>query len=277
MADPNLTAILLGLLIGLLMSITGAGGAMLSLPLLMYFFDIGLKEAAPIGLLAIAISAGLATIIGLKQGLVRYKAASLLATTGVVMAPIGVYVAHHLPAFWLQLLFIALLLYVGSQSLLAIKNTHSVHESLYPQGGIPCAVNPITAKLFWTASCTRKLFFTGSVAGFISGLLGVGGGFIVMPILQKVSNLEHRMVVATSLAMTSVIALVSVISYAGYADVKWHLAVPFVIGVVIGTLFIKLNAVNVTITQSRLTFGIISLLISIVMGFNLLCQAINCN
>lgn len=277
MVDLNLIAVSLGLFIGLLMGITGAGGAIVSLPLLMYLFDIGLKEAAPIALLATAVSAGLASIIGLRQGIVRYKAASLLAIMGVIMAPIGVYAAHHVGTFWLQLLFIALLFYVATQALLSKITPDSVQDSLSLQNTIPCALNPITAKLFWTASCTKKLLLTGSIAGFISGLLGVGGGFIVMPVLQKLSNLEHRMVVATSLAMTTLIALVSVISYAGFVTVKWHVAVPFVIATVIGTLFVKLKAVNVTVAQSRLMFGIISLLISIAMAVQLAYEAINFN
>jgi len=99
MTDPNLIAILLGAGIGFLMAITGAGGAILSLPLLMYFFNMEIQDAASVALVAIFIAAGSAALIGLKQGIVRYKAAALLAVMGVLMAPLGVYVAHSVTVF----------------------------------------------------------------------------------------------------------------------------------------------------------------------------------
>ncbi|ACT47721.1 sulfite exporter TauE/SafE family protein [Methylotenera mobilis] len=274
MVDLNLVAILSGLAIGFLMSITGAGGAILSLPVLMFIMNVSLKEAVPIALLAIFVAAGAAVVIGLKQGVVRYKAATLLAVMGVITAPVGVYVAHQLTALWLQLLFVVLLFFVGIQALLSSRNTTLMQDNLYPNKAIPCEVNPVNAKLFWTASCTRKLLLTGTIAGFLSGLLGVGGGFIVIPILQKVSNIEYRMVVATSLAMTALVALSGVITYAIYSTIEWKIAFPFVVATLIGSMLGKLKSANISISQSRLTFGIISLFIAIVMCLNLAYQAI---
>lgn len=270
MSDPNLIAIFLGFVIGFLMSVTGAGGAVLSLPLLIYFFDMGVKDAAPIALLAVSAAAGLAALIGLKQGVVRYKAATLLAVMGICIAPIGVYVAHHMSESWLQTLFVILLFYVGAKSLLAVKSDSLLQDSLYPRNAAPCEVNPISARLFWTASCTRVLLLIGAIAGFLSGLLGVGGGFIVMPVLQKVSNLEHRMVVATSLTMTAMVTLVGVIAYASYSVIQWQIAIPFMVATVIGSLAGKRISTTISIDQSRLTFGIISLCIALAMLFHML-------
>ena len=270
MIDPILIAILLGLVIGFLMAITGAGGAVLSLPLLIFFLNLGVKDAAPIALLAISAAACLAAVIGLKQGVVRYKAATLLAVIGVFMAPIGVYAAHRMPESWLHTLFVILLFYVGAQALLSVKNTNMLQDSLYPRNPAPCEVNPISAKLFWTVSCTRMLLLTGVIAGFLSGLLGVGGGFIVMPVLQKISNLEHRMVVATSLTMTAIVTLASVIAYASNSVIQWHIAIPFMLATVIGSLVGKRTSTTISIEQSRLTFGIISLCIALAMLFHML-------
>jgi len=270
MTDPNLIAILLGAGIGFLMAITGAGGAILSLPLLMYFFNMEIQDAAPVALVAIFIAAGSAALIGLKQGIVRYKAAALLAVMGVLMAPLGVYVAHSVTVFWLHLLFMLLLFYVGTQALVAAKKSNLVQDSLYHLSAAPCEINPVSAQLFWTASCTKKLLLTGAVAGFLSGLLGVGGGFIVMPVLQKISNLNYRMVVATSLTMTALVALVSVISYASYSAIQWHIAIPFALATLAGSLAGKFMATTISISQSRLTFGIVSLFIALAMLLNML-------
>jgi len=268
MVDLNLVPILAGLAIGFVMSVTGAGGAILSLPVLMFTMNIPLKEAVPIALLAIFVAAIAAVVIGLNQGVVRYKAATLLAVMGVIMAPVGVYVAHQLTALWLQLLFVALLFFVGIQALLSTRKTTLMQDSLYQDRAMPCEVNPVNAKLFWTASCTRKLLLTGTIAGFLSGLLGVGGGFIVMPALQKVSNLEYRMVVATSLAMTALVSLAGLTTYIIYSTIQWQLALPFVFATFIGSLLGKKMTSIIPITQSRLAFGLISLLTAIVMLFS---------
>lgn len=274
MFDPNLTAIVLGLVVGFLMAITGAGGAILSLPLLMYFLNLGIKDAAPIALLAVSAAAGLAAIIGLKQGVVRYKAATLLAVMGVLMAPLGVILAQKAPSIWLQVIFTLVLFYVGWHALMTAKSANHLQDTLFTARPItahpaPCEVNPATSRFFWTAACTKRLLLTGAVAGFLSGLLGVGGGFVVMPSLLKVSNLEHRMVVATSLTMTALVALVGVISYASYSGIYWDIAIPFVLAALVGSLMGKLISQSVSIFKSKLTFGLISLFIALMMFIRL--------
>jgi hypothetical protein len=111
-----------------------------------------------------------------------------------------------------------------------------IKEEVCNQVAAPCEINPATSKLFWTASCTKRLILTGSLAGFLSGLLGVGGGFIVVPSMQKISNLNHHMIVATSLAMIALVSLVSVVTYAGHTQINWFIAVPFVAATFIGSL-----------------------------------------
>jgi len=270
MADPNLTAILLGLVIGFLMAITGAGGAILSLPLLMYFFNMGIKDAAPIALLAVSVAAGLAAVIGLKQGIVRYKAATLLALMGFLIAPLGVFLAQKAPSLWLQVIFTLVLFYVGLQALITAKSSNYLQDTLFITQPTPCEVNPATSRLFWTASCTKRLLLTGSAAGLLSGLLGIGGGFVVMPSLLKISNLEHRMIVATSLTMTSLVALVGVVSYASYAVIDWDIAIPFVLAAFVGSLMGRLLSQRISKFQSKLTFGIISLFIALIMLLRLM-------
>jgi uncharacterized membrane protein YfcA len=269
MIDPILIAIILGVLIGILMSITGAGGAILSLPLLMYFLHLGVKDAAPIALLAVSVAAGTAAVIGLKQGVVRYKAAALLALMGIIMAPIGVFLAQKIPSLWLQILFALVLFYVGWQAVFSAKSPRYLQDNLFPTSPTPCELNPATSRLFWTASCTQRLLLTGSAAGFISGLLGVGGGFVAMPSLLKISNLEHRMVVATSLTMTALVSLVGVISYASYTSINLHIAIPFVSAALIGSLVGKLISHKISTYLSKLTFGFISVSIALMMVFSL--------
>ena len=272
--DPIHMSILLGLLVGFVLAITGAGGAILSLPLLVFFLHLKMIEAAPISLMAIMISAGLAAALGLRSGIVRYKAATLLATFGVVCAPLGVYVAHQLPEKVLAILFSIVLLVVSWRAFQKFQTpTLLIGDDCDDPNGCDeedkeepaCAVNPATSKLFWTAPCTKRLILTGGFSGFLSGLLGVGGGFIIVPTLHSISNLETKMIVATSLAVIALVSMASAFSYAGNGIILWGVALPFVSATVVGMLLGRMLHSKISSHVSVLIFGILSLVIAVAM------------
>lgn len=277
MIDPISLSILLGLFVGFVLAITGAGGAILSLPLLMFFLHLRMIDATPISLMAIMLSAGIAAGLGLKSGIVRYKAATLLATFGVLCAPLGVYVAHQLPEKVLAILFSFVLLIVSIRSFQKFKTpTLLIGDDCDDPNGCDenekeepaCAVNPATSKLFWTAPCTKRLILTGGFSGFLSGLLGVGGGFIIVPTLHSISNLETKMIVATSLAVIALVSMASAVSYAGNGAILWNIAIPFVSATVGGMLLGRLLHTKIPSHISVLIFSILSLIIAALMFLN---------
>jgi uncharacterized membrane protein YfcA len=274
MIDPIVMSIALGLFVGFVLAVTGAGGAILSLPLLVFFLGIKMIDAAPISLMAITLSAGVAAGLGLRSGIVRYKAATLLATFGVLCAPFGVYVAHQLPEKVLAVLFTIVLLIVSWRSFQKFQTpTLLIGDDCDDPNGCDdeekvepaCSVNPATSKLFWTAPCAQRLILTGSFSGFLSGLLGVGGGFIIVPTLHSISNLETKMIVATSLAVVALVSMASAFAYAGHAIILWNIAVPFVTATVVGMLLGRLIHSKISSHISVLIFGILSLTIASLM------------
>jgi uncharacterized membrane protein YfcA len=277
MIDPISLSILLGLFVGFVLAITGAGGAILSLPLLVFFLDLKMIDAAPISLMAIMLSAGFAAGLGLKSGIVRYKAATLLATFGMLCAPLGVYVAHQLPEKVLAILFSFVLLIVSIRSFQKFQTpTLLIGDDCDDPNGCDdndkeepaCAVNPATSRLFWTAPCTKRLILTGGFSGFLSGLLGVGGGFIIVPTLHSISNLETKMIVATSLAVIALVSMASAFSYAGNGAILWNIAIPFVSATVGGMLLGRLLHTKIPSHISVLIFSILSLIIAVLMFLN---------
>ena len=274
MLDPMYITIALGLFVGLVMAITGAGGAILSLPLLVFFLHLKIIDAAPISLMAVMLSASLAALLGLRSGVVRYKAATLLAIFGVLCAPLGVYVAHQLSEKTLAILFSLVLLTVSVRSFQKFKTpTLLIGDDCDDPNGCddeakeapPCAVNPATSKLFWTAPCTQRLILTGGFSGFISGLLGVGGGFIIVPTLHSISNLETKMIVATSLAVIALVSMASALSYVGGGNVLWNIALPYVSATVVGVFLGRVLHTKIPSHMSVLIFGLLSLSIAILM------------
>lgn len=228
--------IIAGCVVGMMMGLTGAGGGVLAVPILAVLAHLKINQAAPIALSSIAIAAGLNTAISLKQGLVRYRAATLLAICGLLFAPVGVWLAHQLPNAVLSILFSGILLWLALQTW--ENNSRSVEISNGNQK--PCVINPNSGRLRWTAPCFRRVSLAGAISGFLSGLIGIGGGFIMVPALQKISALSLKSAVATALMAIALISLGIVAINLQHFTINQEIAVPFIAGTILGILLGKL-------------------------------------
>lgn len=270
MADIHLISIGLGLLIGMVLALTGAGGTLLSIPLLVFALDLNIQQAAPIALVSIFAASSVGALNGLRQGLVRYKAALVMAGFGIALAPVGVMIAHLLSHLWLSLLLVAVLLFVAVNMW---RNTQAIdHTDLPPPS---CSINPVTSSLFWTARCTKLLILTGSFSGFLSGLLGVGGGFVIVPSLHKVSHLSHPTIVATSLAAVALVSASSVASYWQRADILWQIAIPFAFSCITSMLILGLFQSKIPRQFSQKGFAVLCVIAALYMGAQSLIAGLN--
>ncbi|TCS33068.1 hypothetical protein EDC30_1189 [Paucimonas lemoignei] len=229
----------LGLIVGAIMALTGAGGGILAVPLLVFGLHMSVADAGPIGLLAVGIAALLGTVLGLKEGVVRYRAALLMAAMGVVLSPVGVWLAKRTDAQWLSVIFGAVLLFV------AYRTFRQANEPEPAQGidcaeALPCVRSAADGRFVWTSQCARALGTAGAVAGLLSGLLGVGGGFVMVPCLRRYSDLDTQSIIATSLAVTALIAVSGVIFSASSGNFDWLTALPFAGGAVGGIIMGKI-------------------------------------
>ncbi|PKO52171.1 MAG: hypothetical protein CVU27_04500 [Betaproteobacteria bacterium HGW-Betaproteobacteria-20] len=260
MIDPLIISIALGLFVGLVLALTGAGGSILAVPLLAFSLHLSMAQAAPIGLLAVMVAATIGTIQGLRAGIVRYKAATLIAAFGIICAPLGVWLAQRAANQLLSLLFAAVLIYVAWRMWQQSTENLAVDEN---KPAPACAVNPASSKLFWTASCTKRLITTGGLAGFLSGLLGVGGGFVIVPTLHKVSNLDIKSIVATSLAVIVLVSASSVATHITQHSIDWAIAIPFTLATVFGMLAGSVLANKISSQIVQRGFSSLALLIAI--------------
>jgi uncharacterized protein len=234
----------IGLFIGGVQALAGAGGGILALPLLLLVTGMSIQSATPIALMAVAVSAGIATLIALPSGQVRYKAALLMALFGWLASPFGVWLAHRISSNVLIGLF-ALLMLRNALTLWQRPQARSQLDALaagMAPPDCPCRLNPSTGRLRWTWPCAKEIAQTGVLAGFLSGLLGVSGGFIIVPSLSRQTDLPMQAIVGTSLMVISLIALVSVGNSSLWNAVAWDIATPFVLGAVVGGLGMRLAA-----------------------------------
>jgi uncharacterized membrane protein YfcA len=238
-------SVAIGLIVGLALGLTGAGGSVFAVPLLMFAMGLPLPQAAPIALLAVAAAATFGTIVAWDASYVRYRAAMLIAAAGLLTAPLGVIAAAHLPTAALPALFAAVLAVVAArliaQSLRHPEETLVLRASVSgdgaPSRGPICRTNASTGRLLWNAPCALTIAGIGTVTGFLSGLLGVGGGFVIVPSLRASTTLSVHSAVATSLmaiALTS--SSTALLTLAMGKPLLWMIAVPFVIGSLAGML-----------------------------------------
>lgn len=264
-----LISIFLGSLTGGVLALAGAGGTIIAVPLLMFGLHLTVAEAAPIALFAVCLSSAIGALFAHRQGKVRYRAAGFIAITGVMTAPIGIWLAHKLPNAPLTLLF-ALVLFYAAISMLrqskkqdgAVKN---IADSQSAPASIPCQLAYDQGRLVWTWPCARALAFSGTAAGFLSGLLGVGGGFVVVPALKKATNLSMQSILATSLAVIALISAVGVVSATFIGGMNWTIALPFAAGALAGMLIGRIFAHFLAGQKLQQGFAVVSMGVSVWM------------
>jgi len=262
-----LISIALGIFVGVVLGLTGAGGAILSVPLLGFFLHLNVAEAAPIGLLAVSLSAGLGAYLGLRSKIMRYKAAMLIATAGLLFSPVGIWLAHQLPNWPLVLIFCLVLLLVARNMW---KQAQRELAGLDEELGPPCMLDQTIGKLTWTLPCARALAMSGALAGFFSGLLGVGGGFIIVPALRKFTDLPMKSIVATSLGVLTIVSFGGVLFSNLYGSMNWTLAAPFACGSVVGLLIGRQAVKSISGPRVQQSFAIFALMLSVAMMVKLI-------
>lgn len=249
----------LGALIGLVLALTGAGGGVLAIPLLVFGLHLPVQQAAPVGLVAVGLAAALGAVLGLSQGIVRYRAAALIGFAGMCVAPLGVAAAQRLPNGPLLAAFAAVLIYT------ALRMLRKPSEVLPDTQRLPCMIDEGQSRLSWTPQCARALLGTGLASGFLSGLLGVGGGFVIVPALKRHSNLNIVTIQATSLAVIALVSVSGVTAAAMQGIVPWDVALPFSAGAIAGLLLGRQFAKKLQPQILQSAFAWFSLLVALLM------------
>ncbi|MBI1890758.1 MAG: sulfite exporter TauE/SafE family protein [Burkholderiales bacterium] len=202
-----IAAFILGVLVGAVMGLTGAGGGILGVPALVFGMGWAMQEAAPVALIAVAVSAAIGAIEGLRTRLVRYRAALLMAAAGMAVTPLGMRAAQMLSQRWLTLLF-SIAMLIAAWRLFKSADP----EIARIEWPLPGTLHPHTGRFDWNWPTAALLGAIGAATGFITGLLGVGGGFIMVPLLRRFTNVSMHGIVATSLLVIALVSTSSVIN-----------------------------------------------------------------
>lgn len=231
-----------GMVVGLSLGLTGGGGSIFAVPLLVYGLDVPPREAVGISLAAVGATALVGALRRLSRGEVEVRTGLVFAAAGMLGAPVGSWLGGLVPDSLLLGLFAALMVLVAARMWVRAGShpdeARALRGSAEPipadEKGPACRRDP-SGQLQLTSRCFAVLIAAGLAAGVLSGLFGVGGGFVIVPALVLVTGMGIHRAVATSLLVIALVSVSGVGSYlAAGRPLPWAFAGLFVLGGVTG-------------------------------------------
>jgi len=245
MSFTILLAISLSLLIGVSLGLLGGGGSILTVPIMIYALGVGEKSAIASSLLVVGATSAVAVIAHARAGNVVWRVALIFAGAGMAGAFLGGKVAKFLPASLLLVIF----------AVIMFATAFFMWRGRKATPGVPAAVaKPLPIP---------TILLEGLIVGLVTGLVGAGGGFLVVPALALLGGLPMQKAVGSSLV---VIALKSFAGFAGYAShvtIDWELTGIVTAAAIVGSFGGAALAKKVPQEQLRKGFAVFVLVMAV--------------
>jgi uncharacterized protein len=259
----------LGLLIGLVIGGLGGGGGVLTVPALVFLLGQSAQDATTGSVIIVGTAAVVGVLTRIRCRAIDWRTALGFGAVGIPAAYLGTALNQRVEQPVLLLVFAAITL-VAAVAMLLNRDGHGADgaalcEATTGGGGTAVLARPQLRRssLLVTAA---KIVSCGVVAGFLTGFLGVGGGFLVVPALVIVLRMPMSTAIGTSLLIIVLNAVSSVASRIEVMHLDWPVIVPFTAVAVIGTLIGK--RVGDRFSGSTLTraFAVMLALVGLAVG-----------
>jgi uncharacterized protein len=234
-------SLLIGLLAGLFGGLVGLGGGAVMIPLMVRFFKFSQHQAHGTSLMALVFTGLAGAITYSTKGSVDLMAALLLAATAILTARFGAIYANALPEWKLKRAFGIFLICV---SLLLLSKSSWSYLAFPSQ--------PATG---WFT--ILALLATGAAAGFLSGMMGVGGGAPMVAALVLLVGLSQYSAQGTSLAAMVPASMVGAFTHWRLGKVEIKVLPALIPGIIVGTFFGANLAHLLSEASLRLVFAIV--------------------
>ncbi len=225
----------LGFLIGVSLGALGGGGSILAVPVLVYAAGQTTRNATTTSLLLV----GAAALVGMGA---HYRAGRVKVGTGIAFGAAGVggslagsALNRHIDPNVLLLAFSGLVVVAAWRMVVGCPTCTRVGEERALAAASSSTTVVVRRRLdFGTAA---KVLVAGTAIGFLTGLFGVGGGFVIVPALTLVLGLSMPEAIGTSLLVIAINSAVSLGSRIATTSVQWSVAIPFTIAAIAGVLY----------------------------------------
>jgi uncharacterized membrane protein YfcA len=196
-----IVAVLLSILIGLSLGLLGGGGSILTIPILTYALDVEPKHAIAMSLFVVGATSAVGAFQHALSGRVRVRTAAVFGGAGIVGAFAGGRLDRFMPAGVLLTAFAVLMV------VMALAMLRGRKELDVAAGPRPVA----------------RIALEGAAVGFMTGMVGAGGGFVVVPALVLLVGLPMREAVATSLLVIALNSFAGFAGSLGHVTLDWPL------------------------------------------------------
>jgi uncharacterized membrane protein YfcA len=231
----------LGLVVGIVLGIVGGGGSIIAVPAQVYGVGMIPAQAIPTSLLVVGVSSLAALLPRVRDGL-NWPVIALVGAAGIPAAWGGAAVGRLLDPNILMLAFAAIMVAAG------IRMLRKPRES---DGS--CSTGPGRA----FRSCAPKAVGVGLLVGFLTGMLGVGGGFLITPALTIFLGLRMKQAVGTSLAIIVINSAAGFSAHAAGYNIDWATTLAFAVPAILGSLVAARLARRLKDTHIRISFAVL--------------------
>ncbi|MEV5210485.1 sulfite exporter TauE/SafE family protein [Micromonospora sp. NPDC053740] len=205
----------LAVLIGVSLGLLGGGGSILAVPLLVYVADLPTKEAIATSLLVVGATSLVGVIPHARAHRVRWRTGLIFGLAGMTGAYAGGRLAGLIPAGILLTGFAVMML---ATAVAMIRGRRQADGTVVPHE-LP----------------VPRVILDGVVVGLVTGLVGAGGGFLVVPALALLGGLPMSVAVGTSLVVIAMKSFAGLAGYLASVDINWGLAAAVSIAAIAGS------------------------------------------
>ena len=223
--------ILAGAITGIVLGLFGSGGSIIAMPALMYLLDVEPKAAIAMSMGIVAVTATISGWDNWRRGNVDVRVAAMFGLFGVVGTYAGARLGIYTPVT-LQLILFALVMYAAAWKMLQKKKQPQPQATqLAGAGGANVAVTE--AEIIQAHMGHIALHGVG--VGVLTGLVGVGGGFLIVPALVLLSGIPMKIAIGTSLVIVAAKSYAGFAGYIGSVPVDWAMMGAFTLLTVAGS------------------------------------------
>lgn len=256
-----LTAILIGLVVGLSLGALGGGGSILTVPALVYLLDQEPKAAVTGSLVIVGITSVMALVPHAREGRVRFVQGAVFGLLGIAGSVVGSALSARVPSQVLLVGFSALMLLVA---VLMLRRS-SRRGGDAPTVGLPPVVQRGPVRVDWARALRIAVAATG--VGLLTGFFGVGGGFVLVPALVLALGFPMPVAVGTSLLVIAINSATALASRGGHGiDLDWAVIAYFTAAAIIGSLMGGRLASRVPPAILTRAFGVLLIVVAIGIG-----------
>lgn len=269
---------LVGVLIGIASGLLGIGGGTVMVPIFRLAFGMSATMSTATSLFAI-IPTSISGAISHVKGKTCIPALGIAAGLGgACMSPIGVWLAQLSPD-WLVMLAAALI--IGYSAINMFKKAFKLRPAGQPAAGVDAAAAAsltssgdaaAAAPTADDSSLSRKQLLQGAaiglVAGLASGYVGVGGGFIMVPLMLSIIGIPMRKASGTSLIAVMILAIPGVIEQGIIGNINYLAGIAIVIGTIPGAVIGARLVTKVPERTLRLLFGCFLIVAAVMLVLN---------